>query len=242
MEKPEVAIPDGPPSYQLELEDITVGDGDARRHAPRSACCACRVPSPPGAGGAFSHSRPNLEGVRAVYPGMKRSRLLLPIVALTIPVALSACGSDGSATASAATSGRALQVHSSSLGKILVDSKGRTLYAFGHDLKNKSRCSGACASNWPPALTKAKKPKVGAGVSSAKLRVIKRAGGARQLSYNGHPLYRFSLDSKPGDMNGQGLNAFGGTWHVVSPAGKPVTHAPQSSTPSGGGYSPGGGY
>jgi predicted lipoprotein with Yx(FWY)xxD motif len=174
---------------------------------------------------------------------MKRSPLL-PLAALAIPIALAGCGSDGSATASAATSGRALAVHSTSLGKILVDSKGRTLYAFGHDLKNKSRCSGPCASNWPPALTKAKHPRVGAGVSSAKLRVIKRTGGGRQLSYAGHPLYRFSLDGSPGDMKGQGLNAFGGTWHVVSPAGKPVTQAPSSQTGStGGGYNyPGGGY
>jgi predicted lipoprotein with Yx(FWY)xxD motif len=172
---------------------------------------------------------------------MKPSRLLLPLAAPAVVAAIAGCGSSGNATAAtpasptaaAAANGRALAVHSSNLGKILVDSKGNTLYAFGHDLKNKSRCSGACASNWPPALTKAKKPKVGAGVSSAKLRVIKRSDGGRQLSYAGHPLYRFSLDRGPGDMNGQGLNAFGGTWHVVSPAGKPVTHAPQSSsTPS----------
>jgi predicted lipoprotein with Yx(FWY)xxD motif len=176
---------------------------------------------------------------------MKTSRLLLPLAALAVPLAVAGCGSDGSAPASAATTHRALSVKSTDLGRILVDSKGNTLYAFGHDLKNKSRCSGPCASNWPPALTKAKKPKVGAGVSSAKLRVIKRSDGGRQLSYAGHPLYRFSLDNGPGDTNGQGLNAFGGTWHVVSPAGKPVTQAPQSSTdssPSGGGYSPGGGY
>jgi predicted lipoprotein with Yx(FWY)xxD motif len=182
---------------------------------------------------------------------MKRSRLLPLAGAPLLVAALAGCGSSGNATAAstppsaaAASTGRALAVHSTSLGKILVDSKGRTLYAFGHDLKNKSRCSGACASNWPPALTKAKKPKVGAGVASAKLRVIKRSDGGRQLSYNGHPLYRFSFDGAPGDMKGQGINAFGGTWHVVSPAGKPVTQAPQSQSGStGGGYNPsGGGY
>jgi predicted lipoprotein with Yx(FWY)xxD motif len=182
---------------------------------------------------------------------MKRSRLLPLAGAPLLVAALAGCGSSGNATAAsapptaaAASTGRALAVRSSSLGKILVDSKGRTLYAFGHDLKNKSRCSGACASNWPPALTKAKKPKLGAGVSSAKLRVIKRPGGARQLSYAGHPLYRFSLDTASGDAQGQGVDAFGGTWHVVSPAGKPVTQAPQSQSgggsSSGGGYSPGG--
>src|SRR3954471_9286727 len=162
---------------------------------------------------------------------MKRSPLLPIAAAPLLVAALAGCGSSGSAygnapaastspTAAAAAKGRALAVHSSRLGKILVDSKGRTLYAFGHDLKNKSRCSGACASNWPPALTKAKQPKVGAGVSTAKLRVIKRTGGARQLSYAGHPLYRYVGDGKPGDTNGQGLNFFGGVWYVVSPAGK----------------------
>jgi predicted lipoprotein with Yx(FWY)xxD motif len=169
---------------------------------------------------------------------MKRSPLLPLAAAPLLVAALAGCGSSGSAygnapaastspNAAAAANGRALAVHSSSLGKILVDSKGRTLYAFGHDLNNKSRCSGACASNWPPALTKAKKPKVGAGVSSAKLRVIKRQDGGRQLSYAGHPLYRFSLDGAPGDMKGQGLNAFGGIWHVVSPAGNPPSPRPR---------------
>ena len=170
---------------------------------------------------------------------MKRSSLLsLASVPLVI-AALAGCGSGGSATASsssptagAAASGKTLAVRSTDLGRVLVDSKGRTLYAFGHDLKNKSRCSGACASNWPPTVAP-KKPKVGAGVSKAKLRVIKRAGGARQLSYAGHPLYRLSGDSAAGDTNGQGITAFGGSWHVVAPSGKIVTGAAQGQSPSG---------
>src|SRR4051794_40630035 len=185
---------------------------------------------------------------------MKRSPLLLPLAAPVLVAALAGCGGSGSAygnnataaspppTATAAAHGRALAVRSTSLGKVVVDAKGRTLYAFGHDLKNKSRCSGACATNWPPALSPAK-PKVGAGISKAKLRVIKRSDGGRQLSYAGHPLYRYIGDSKAGDVNGQGLNFFGGVWNVMSPAGKVVTKAPQSqsTTPStGGGYSPGG--
>jgi predicted lipoprotein with Yx(FWY)xxD motif len=183
---------------------------------------------------------------------MKRSPLLLPLAAPVVIAALAGCGSSGndataattasSPSAAAAAKGRALAVRSTSLGKVVVDAKGRTLYAFGHDLKNKSRCSGACATNWPPALSPAK-PKVGAGISKAKLRVIKRSDGGRQLSYAGHPLYRYIGDSKAGDVNGQGLNFFGGVWNVMSPAGKVVTKAPQSqsTTPStGGGYSPGG--
>src|SRR3954452_13530984 len=112
---------------------------------------------------------------------MKRSSLLLPLAAPVVVAALAGCGSAGNAnaaaaapssTATAAAHGRALALRSTSLGRVIVDANGRTLYAFGHDLKNKSRCSGACASNWPPALSKSK-PKVGAGIKKAKLRVIK---------------------------------------------------------------------
>jgi predicted lipoprotein with Yx(FWY)xxD motif len=184
---------------------------------------------------------------------MKRSPLLLPLAAPVVIAALAGCGSSGSAygnnataagtpatpTAAAAAKGRALAVRSTSLGKVLVDSQGRTLYAFGHDLKNMSRCSGACASNWPPALSPSK-PKVGAGIAKAKLRVIKRSDGSRQLSYAGHPLYRYIADRKPGDVNGQGLNFFGGIWYVVSRGGNVVTQAPHSQGSTGGGYTRGG--
>jgi predicted lipoprotein with Yx(FWY)xxD motif len=182
---------------------------------------------------------------------MKRSPLLPLAAAPLLVAALAGCGSSGNdataastpPTAAAAAKGRALAVRSTGLGKIVVDSKGRTLYAFGHDLKNKSRCSGACAMNWPPALAP-KKPKAGAGISKAKLHVIKRSDGSRQLSYAGHPLYRFIADGAPGDTKGQGIDAFGGVWHVVSPSGKVVTQAPQSQSggSTGGGYTPGGGY
>ena len=171
---------------------------------------------------------------------------VIPLAALAVAGCGSASGGSAAVPAPKTASGQAaaVGVATTRLGKTLVDSKGRTLYAFGHDLKNKSRCSGACASNWPPALSPAK-PKVGAGIKSAKLRVIKRSDGGRQLSYAGHPLYRYAGDSKAGDVNGQGLNFFGGVWNVMSGSGKVVTGSSQSqsSTPSsGGGYSPGGGY
>jgi predicted lipoprotein with Yx(FWY)xxD motif len=138
----------------------------------------------------------------------------------------------GSAVLSASAAGTkspTLKLRKTSLGTIIVDSHGHSLYAFGHDLKNKSRCSGACASNWPPAKSPAH-PTVGKGIDKSKLKVIRRSDGSRQLSYNGHPLYDFIADSKAGDVNGQGLNEFGGTWHVVNKSGKPVTHAPSSGS------------
>lgn len=168
-----------------------------------------------------------------------------PLAAVAVIAA--GCGSGGSygsasspaSAASGAVPARApaLKVKATSLGKVIVDGKGRTLYMFGADTKNKSNCAGACAQNWPPAAAP-RKPKVGSGLSAKKLRVIKRADGTKQLSYAGHPLYRFAGDSSPGDVNGQGINAFGGVWNVVSPKGKAVTSGSSPSSGSTSGQTP----
>lgn len=167
---------------------------------------------------------------------------LAVLLAAAIAIGAVAAASSSPTTGAAATKPPALKLAGTGLGTILVDSRGRTLYAFGHDLKNKSRCSGACAQNWPPAASPAK-PRVAKGIDRSKLRVIKRADGSRQLSFNGHPLYRFALDTARGDTNGQNVTAFGGTWHVVSKSGAVVTRAPGSSgsstqSPAPGGYYP----
>jgi predicted lipoprotein with Yx(FWY)xxD motif len=154
----------------------------------------------------------------------------------TALVAVLGAGAALVASASTTTAAKSkpptLKLRSTGLGKILVDSKGRTLYAFGHDKTDKSRCTGQCPNFWPPAGSP-KKPTVAKGITKSKLKVIKRGDGSRQLSYNGHPLYRYVGDGKPGDTNGENINAFGGIWDVLSKAGKVVTKAPSSS---GGGY------
>ena len=160
--------------------------------------------------------------------------LRISVAALLVAIV---AGGTVAAVASNTTAAKAksptLKLRKTSYGKILVDKNGRTLYAFGHDKKNKSRCSGDCATNWPPAGSP-KKPTVGAGISKSKLKVIKRGDGSRQLSYNGHPLYRFIADGKPGDTNGENITAFGGTWDVVSKSGAIVTKPPSSSSGGGG--------
>jgi predicted lipoprotein with Yx(FWY)xxD motif len=120
-----------------------------------------------------------------------------------------------------------------SLGKILVDSQGRTLYLFQADSGTKSACTGACAVAWPP-LRASGKSVAGSGISASKLGTTPRSDGKPQVTYNGHPLYRFANDQNPGDANGQGVNAFGGGWFVLSPAGAMVSGS-NSSTSSGGG-------
>ncbi len=117
----------------------------------------------------------------------------------TAPVAVSP-----SATASPQATGAAIAVGSSRLGSILVDSSGRTLYLFVADSGTASTCNSAgCVQNWPASL----------------LGTTKRGDGTEEVTYAGHPLYYFIADKKPGDITGQNIDAFGGPWYVVSPAG-----------------------
>jgi predicted lipoprotein with Yx(FWY)xxD motif len=121
----------------------------------------------------------------------------------------------------------------SSLGPILIDSQGRTLYLWQADTGAKSTCTGACATAWPPLVTTGK-PTAGTGVTSSLLGTTKRANGTEQVTYNAHPLYRFAGDTAPGQTNGQGSRGFGALWYVLSQQGTPLT----GTTASTGGSSP----
>jgi predicted lipoprotein with Yx(FWY)xxD motif len=112
-------------------------------------------------------------------------------------------------------------VASSPLGRILVDGKGRTLYLFEKDTRRHSACAGACATYWPPLLMHGK-PTAVRGAKQSLLSTTGRANGSRQVTYAGHPLYRYVLDQKPGQTNGEGLQDFGASWDVLSPAGKEI--------------------
>jgi predicted lipoprotein with Yx(FWY)xxD motif len=101
-----------------------------------------------------------------------------------------------------------------SLGKILVDQKDMTLYLFEKDKGGKPTCTDACEADWPP-LTTDQKPTAGTGVNPAWLGTTDRPDGTKQVTYHGWPLYHYAKDTKPGDMAGQGVTAFGGPWYVV---------------------------
>ena len=117
--------------------------------------------------------------------------------------------------------------------KLLVNSKGMTLYVFALDTKGKSACNGACAQYWPPVLV-AKGASVATTASgiTGKFGVTTRKDEARQLTFDGAPLYTYAADSKPGQMNGQG---FQGLWWAVATV-------PASAPSSSGGSSGGGGW
>jgi predicted lipoprotein with Yx(FWY)xxD motif len=138
-------------------------------------------------------------------------------------------GGGGAATAAAPKTSTGASatvgVAKTSLGSILVNSTGRTLYLFKADVGSKSACSGACATAWPPLLSSGK-PTAGSGLTASKLGTIARSGGSQQVTYNGHPVYRFIKDQKPGQTTGQGVTAFGAAWFALSPSGKPDLRHP----------------
>ena len=160
------------------------------------------------------------------------------LAALTVAACGSGGGASGSTSPPKTRTGQptTVGVANSSLGKILVDSQGRTLYLFQKDSGTTSACSGACASDWPPLLANGK-PTAGSGASGSIVETSTRSDGNPQVTYNGHPLYLYQGDQKPGDTNGQGLTAFGAAWFALSPAGTQVSGPPSGS---GGGSSSGG--
>jgi predicted lipoprotein with Yx(FWY)xxD motif len=149
-------------------------------------------------------------------------RLAVPLAAVAAVVA-AGCGSGGSATSGSTHHGAAAMVKASrsSLGMILTNGKGRAVYLFEKDVGTTSSCYGACATAWPPLLTSGH-PVAGSGVTAALFGTVRRTNGALQVTYGGHPLYYFASDQQPGDISGEGTQAFGGGWDLVSPAGKKV--------------------
>lgn len=142
-----------------------------------------------------------------------------------------------SASASAGTQGSGtVAAASSPLGTILVDGDGRTLYLWEADTSSKSTCNGDCATAWPP-VTVTGKPVAGEGVKASLLGTTTRDDGREEITYNGHPLYRYAGDTGAGDTNGQGSNGFGAAWYVLDATGNKITKAPPSpSSSNNGGY------
>lgn len=147
-------------------------------------------------------------------------RLTAATIALLL--AIGAMASIAAIATSAVSTPATVKTRTTSLGTILVDAKGRTLYLFLKDKNGKSACAGACAAAWPPLLTKGK-PKAAGSASASKLGTTKRSDGTTQVTYNHHPLYRFIQDKNtPGSTKGEGLKAFGAEWYVVGANGNRI--------------------
>jgi predicted lipoprotein with Yx(FWY)xxD motif len=147
-------------------------------------------------------------------------RLTAATIALLL--AIGAMASIAAIATSAVSTPATVKTRSTSLGTILVDAKGHTLYLFMKDKNGKSACSGACAKAWPPLLTKGT-PKAAGSASASKLGTTKRSDGTTQVTYNRHPLYTFILDkNKPGSTKGEGSKAFGAEWYVLGSGGSKI--------------------
>ena len=96
---------------------------------------------------------------------------------------------------------------------------GLVAYLFTRDKRSKSKCSGACAKAWPPIKTR-RRPVAGNGLRQADVGTTKRRGGARMVTYKGHPLYFYEHDG-PGEILCNDVVEFGGSWFVVNKKGKP---------------------
>jgi predicted lipoprotein with Yx(FWY)xxD motif len=147
---------------------------------------------------------------------MNRSSLILAVLGVAASLAVAAAV----ASASTRTSPAAVTVKTggSSLGRIIVDGRGHTLYLFEKDTRTRSACSGTCATYWPPLLASGK-PGAGPGVQPHLLGTVSRSDGSKQVTYAGHPLYRYVLDAKPRQVTGEGLQDFGAGWYALAPSG-----------------------
>jgi predicted lipoprotein with Yx(FWY)xxD motif len=176
--------------------------------------------------------------VRRTHARRSGAVLALPVLVATA-VSLAACSSSASpgsssgataygshapspATSSApAGSGTALGLRATSLGTILTDGRGFTLYDFEADEGTTSACSGACATAWPPVPATGAH-QVGTGVKKSLVGHTTRADGTQQLTYDGRPLYYYAGDSAPGSTTGQGSESFGAPWYVLTASGQEV--------------------
>src|SRR5262245_23729096 len=151
---------------------------------------------------------------------LKTAAIAIGALVATAAFALSAAGS--------VKSGALVKVGPSNLGRVLVDSHGKTLYIWAHDKGTKSTCNGDCAEYWPPLLTNGR-PVAAGGAKGTLLGTSRRSDGRIQVTYAGHPLYYFIKDRKPGQTTGEGLTGFGGRWDPVSAAGAAVRKRSDSS-------------
>jgi len=158
--------------------------------------------------------------------GIRRAAVIATATAMLAGIGFLSASSMAS---SGSQSSASVSLRKTKLGMILVNSRGRTLYLYGKDRNDKSSCTSSCAKFWPPLLAVGK-PTAGTGVKASLLGTTKRSNGSRQVTYNRHPLYTFSLDKQSGQTNGEGSFAFGAKWWALSAKGTAVLKAAGGTT------------
>jgi predicted lipoprotein with Yx(FWY)xxD motif len=134
-------------------------------------------------------------------------RLAALLALLAVAAVLAACGS--SSNSKSDTSTVLTSAKKANVGRVIVDAQGRTLYRFTAEAQGVPVCTGACVGTWPPAIVAA-----ASGLPKHVATVKRPDDGKLQLTYDGHPLYRYAGDQSKADANGEGV---GGQWFVVKP-------------------------
>jgi predicted lipoprotein with Yx(FWY)xxD motif len=145
-------------------------------------------------------------------------RRILILLAVTVAGAATTV-----ALASASLRRAKLQLHSTAVGKILVNRAGFTVYVFAKDKRNRDVCAriSGCLGIWPPVTT-SRRPIVGAGVERRLIGTITVPGVGKQLTYDGHPLYTYIGDIRPAQTSYVGVRQFGARWFAINGAGRVV--------------------
>jgi predicted lipoprotein with Yx(FWY)xxD motif len=149
---------------------------------------------------------------------VKRLTILFILAAASLPLATPQAATRGHDARAAK-----LRLRHTTVGSILVNGRGFTVFAFTRDSRNHDRCAAisGCTSIWPLVTTRGT-PTVGPGVRRRLVGAIELAGGQRQVTYAGHPLYTYIADSGPGDTSYVGVSQFGGRWLALTAAGHTV--------------------
>jgi predicted lipoprotein with Yx(FWY)xxD motif len=143
----------------------------------------------------------------------------LRFVVRAVALGLVSAAGVGAAVAATPTKGGTVKAATNTAyGSLLVTAKGLALYHLSTERLGSIKCTGPCARAWPPLVVPpGVRPTAGTGATASKLGTIKRPDGRIQVTYNRLALYRYALDTKPGDVKGQ---AVGGSWFAVTPSGK----------------------
>jgi predicted lipoprotein with Yx(FWY)xxD motif len=176
--------------------------------APARADTTAPAPAPAG-GAAGAPSR----FLTQIPPAAARAAATIAAALAVAALVLLAVAEAGASSPAPAATSTSAGLKTTVIGgtTVLTNAKGFTLYSFAPDTPAVSKCYGSCAAYWPPVT----------GTAPASLGLpgtvgtITRTGGARQLTYNGHPLYTYIGDTAPGQAKGNNLNLNGGLWHEV---------------------------
>jgi predicted lipoprotein with Yx(FWY)xxD motif len=154
---------------------------------------------------------------------MKRIHVLFFAALASAAIAVPLTATSAAQPSAHASRAAKIQLRRTSLGKILVDTSGFTVFRFSKDTGKKNTCvaSRECSRTWP-ALTSSGKPTAGPGVNASLLSTIRLPNGSTQVTYAGHPLYRYALASERAETSYVGVQQFGGKWYAVSATGSNV--------------------